>query len=262
MKRLSKAIDSIAKRSEEAMSMITDHNEERVAKQAHELLDLFSTFPPHYLHGPADPYLRWLRSLDRLPVEHIIQFFNSWRPLSRHQPQLLLLLASAFDDPIIQKLVIKGNAEEEGGWNEGHDPHWVLLDRLIEKLGGQPVVVAASEEIMNRFERGLRRPMTKWSAAGYLAGIENPALDISAYFREIVRCSGFTDLVEEDLYISIHVRVEPTHVVDSHELALRYMAEGPQARTEMLESFAEVMSFWSQFWSVAFSDLQQLPHAS
>lgn len=241
---------------------ITDLKVGSATEHAQQLLNVFSSFPPYYPHGSDDPHLRWLRSLTYLPLGQVIRFFNAWRPLSRHQPQLLLLMASVFDDPLIQKRIVKGNAEEEGGWNEGHDPHWVLLDHLIKKLGGTPVVVGRSEEIMNRFQEGLRRPMSEAAAAGILAGIENPALDISAYFQEIVRCSGFRHLIDEDLYLSIHVKVEPGHIVDSHELALQYMREGREERAEVLSAFADVMNFWSGFWTAAFNDLTETQRAS
>ena len=244
------------------MSQHSDHQDHNTTDRANQLLDSFAKFPPHYLHGTEDSHFRWLQSVKNLPVESAVRFFNVWRPLSRHQPQLLLLLASVFSDPLIQKKIIKGNAEEEGGWNDGHDPHWVLLDQLIQRLGGTPIVVARSEEIMVKFENSLRCPMSEATASGILAGIENPALDISAYFREIVLRSGFANLLKRDLYLTIHVKVEPHHIVDSHEMALWYMKQGSKERDEVLGAFQQVMKFWSAFWEVAFSELGELPVAA
>jgi hypothetical protein len=231
-------------------------------QRALHLLSLFAAFPPYYRHGMENRHLRWLRSITSLPVERVVQFFNAWRPLSRYQPQLLLLLASVFSDAERQKTIIMGNAIEEGGWSEGHNPHWELLDTLITTLGGVPITVERSEALMVKFLNGLRRPMSEAYAAGILAGIENPALDISAYFRDVVQLSGFTGLLESDLYLSIHVKVEPLHIIDTHEMALEYMEQGPEQRAEVLAAFKDVMIFWSEFWNAAFNDLMDMRLAS
>ncbi|HXH95288.1 MAG TPA: iron-containing redox enzyme family protein [Thermoanaerobaculia bacterium] len=244
------------------MSNITDTATDTTTKRAVRLLSIFATFPPYYRHGRENEHLRWLLSLSSLELDRVIRFFNAWRPLSRYQPQLLLLLASVFSDAQKQKTIIMGNAVEEGGWTDGHDPHWALLDDLIVTLGGTPVVLKRSEELMVSFLNGLRRPMSEAYAVGILAGIENPALDISDYFREVVRLTGRSDLLESNLYLSIHVKVEPLHIIDTHEMALEYMARGPQERAEVLAAFKEVMLFWSEFWNAAFNDLMDIRLAS
>jgi len=222
----------------------------------------FTKYPPYYPHGNADPHLAVLRRLKRLSVKKAVRFFNVWRPLSRHQPQILLILASVFRDPDVQKIIIKGNAEEEGGWIDGHDPHWVLLDNLIKSMGGKPQVVARFERMMVKFENSLRRPMTEATAAGILAGIENPALDISRYFHEVVCRSGFGDLLKHDLYLTIHVKVEPHHIIDSHVAALEHMNRSLRERKEVLAGFARVMNFWAEFWDAAFRELDEDPIAA
>ena len=231
-------------------------------QRAQELLEEFLQYYPGWLHGAANEHYKWIQGVDSLPVEHIVAFFNAWRPLSRHQPQILLLLASAFPDRVDQKRVILGNYFEEAGMAEGFDPHYALLDNLITKLGGTPAIVNRSEKIMDDFHQGLWRPTVGARASGLLAGIENPALEISAFFHEVVRRSGFPQLLETDLYLKIHVAVEPIHIVDTHEIALRYMAQGAQQREEVLTAFKEVMQFWTAFWSAAFTDLKQMhpPH--
>jgi hypothetical protein len=232
--------------------------QEEIERRADELLNQFASLPPHYASGRANPHLRWLKGIDRLSPEAVVHFFNAWRPLSVHQPQILALLLSAFDDPQVRRKIGEDNLREEDGWQDGHDPHFRLLDNLIEKLGGVPRSIARSETIMNAFHDGLWRPTTPARAAGLLAGIEHPALDISAYFHEVVRRSGFESLLQTDLYLTIHVRVEPVHIVDTHELAARYMNEGPAQRAEVVSAFEEVMRFWQDFWASAFEDLRTM----
>jgi hypothetical protein len=231
-------------------------------ERAHVLLEEFSAHYPEWRHGQANEHLTWIKSAGRLRAEAVERFFNAWRPLSRHQPQILLLLASGFPDHAERKLIILRNYLEEDGIAEGHDPHYTLLDELITKLGGTPAIVKRSEGIMDEFHQGLWRPTTPARAAGLLAGTENPAMDISAFFHEVVRRSGFSELLDTGLYLKIHVVVEPIHIVDTHETALRHMAQGTQQREEVLTAFKEVMQFWTAFWSAAFIDLKQMQEAA
>lgn len=240
------------------MNAIREFEQEAIERRAEELLNQFASLPPHYERGPKNSHLRWLKGIDRLSPKAVVHFFSAWRPLSVHQPQILALLLSAFADPSIRRNIGEHNLREEDGWQDGHDPHFALLDNLIEKLGGVPRSIARSEMIMNAFHDGLWRPTTPARAAGLLAGIEHPALDISAYFHEVVRRSGFESLLETDLYLTIHVRVEPMHIVDTHELAVRYMNEGPTQRAEVVSAFEEVMRFWQDFWASAFEDLRKM----
>jgi hypothetical protein len=55
--------------------------------------------------------------------------------------------------------------------------------------------------------------------------------------------------------LTIHVKVEPIHIIDTHETALRYMAQGEQQHQEVLTAFTEVMWFWTSFWAAVFTDL-------
>jgi hypothetical protein len=219
-------------------------------------------FYPGWRHGAQNEHWQWLFGIPCLEVRHVIAFFNAWRPLSKHQPQVLLLLASAFPDQEDQRRIIENNFREEAGMQAGHDPHHKLLDDLIRKLGGQPTVVHRSESIMSAFHNGLYQPTSPARSAGLLAGIENPALDISSFFREVVRRSGFEELLVTDLYLDIHTKVEPIHIVDTHEIAQDHMAQGTQQREEVITAFREVMTFWSEFWSAAFDDLKLLQAAA
>lgn len=230
--------------------------------RAQEVLEEFLKYYPEWLHGQHNEYLKSIQPINRLKAEHVVAFFNAWRPLSRHQPQILLLLASAFPDHADRHRLIRGNYLEEDGIAAGHCPHYMLLDKLIESLGGTPAIVSRSEKIMSDFHQGLWRPTTPARAAGLLAGIENPAMDISAFFHEVVGRSGFPNLLKKDRYLTIHVEVEPIHIIDTHETALRYMAQGAKQREEVLTGFKEVMEFWTKFWSVPFADLNQMQQAA
>src|ERR1039458_659957 len=106
---------------------------EKSDERAAELLAVFEEYYPDWRHGQANEHLKWIRNFGRLESEHVIAFFNAWRPLSRHQPQILLLLASAFPDQIDRKFVISGNYLEEDGIQDGHCPHYELLDQLIRE---------------------------------------------------------------------------------------------------------------------------------
>lgn len=226
------------------------------AKRARELQKQFEEFYPDWVYGSDNPHLRWVQTRSHLNVEDVVQFFNAWRPLSRHQPQILLLLASAFPEHADRKPFIKRNYLDEDGIEDGMDPHYELLDQLIRKLGGVPAVLPRSEAIMTQFHQDLWRPTTPARSAGLLAGIEAPALEISSFFQEVVSRSGFPELLSTDPYLRIHTVVEFVHIVDTHETALRHIDQGPQQREEVLTAFKEVMSFWCAFWDAAWQDLK------
>lgn len=95
--------------------------------------------------------------------------------------------------------------------------------------------------------------MTPAQATGYVAGIEHPALDISAYFNKIIELCGFSPLLKSDLYLTIHIDVEPDHIIWSHGNALRYMRG--KNRKEVLTAYKSVMDFWIKFWALAFRRL-------
>jgi Iron-containing redox enzyme len=244
------------------MSNVSNRNPTDTEKRAIELRHTFAQLPPYPKHGMDDPYLRWLRSVEKLPLDGVVHFFNAWRPLSAHQPQILYLLAAAFPEQRDRKRMAVGNIWEEDGYQDGHDAHVVLLDQLIIKMGGTPVILERTERIMDRFHQGLWRPTTPARSAGLAAGIEHVAMQISQYFHEVVLRSGFPELLKTDLYLTIHVQVEPQHIVDTHEIALRYMANSPRERAEVLAAFEEVLTFWADFWNATFDDLQRLLIAS
>ncbi|HYR29312.1 MAG TPA: iron-containing redox enzyme family protein [Thermoanaerobaculia bacterium] len=231
-------------------------------KRALELIHLFSQFPPYPRHGLDDPHLATLITLHDLPLDRVIQFFNAWRPLSAHQPQILYLLTAAFPEQRDRKRMNELNIRDEDGYKRGHQPHVALLDHLIVTLGGTPVVHERTEKIMNAFHDGLWRPTTAARSAGLAAGIEHVAMQISRYFREVVRLSGFPELVTTNPYLAIHVVVEPQHIADTHEIALRYMEQGFAERAEVLAAFEEVLTFWANFWNATFEELFELPLAS
>ena len=65
-----------------------------------------------------------------------------------------------------------------------------------------------------------------------IVAIEHPALDISAYFNKIVGLCGRSDRLETDLYLRIHIDVEPDHRVT---LESRSTAEEPTRLSTSLE---------------------------
>ena len=130
---------------------MNDTNCRTTEVRARVLLEEFQLFYPGWRHGAQNEHWQWLSGIPSLEVKHVIAFFNAWRPLSEHQPQVLLLLASAFPDQEDQRRIIENNFREEAGMQAGHDPHHKLLDDLIRKLGGQPTVVHRSESIMSAF---------------------------------------------------------------------------------------------------------------
>ncbi|HEX3096024.1 MAG TPA: hypothetical protein VHQ20_02805 [Patescibacteria group bacterium] len=228
-------------------------------EKAEGYLNLFSKFTL-YKHRKLNPYLDWLLSGPDLDPDAMCLFFNFWYPVSRHQPQILLRFAAAFPDWHDRKLIMGNYLEEDGLVNVGDDPHYVLLEQLIVKLGGKLNVDPQAEELVNEFHKSLDR-MTPAQAIGYLAAIEHPALDISDYFQLLTRLAGREDLLETDPYLYIHVKVEPKHIIWSHGNALSWMedeqkqlAEG-YTRSEVVSAFQNAMSFWDNFWKLAFQKL-------
>jgi len=188
------------------------------------------------------------------------RFFNYWYPVSRHQPQILLRIAAAYPEWKDRQLVIKNYIEEDGMVKAGHEPHYVLLEKLIVKLGGKLDVDPQAEELVSSFH-GTLNAMTPAQATGYVAAIEHPALDISDYFQKITFLKGRSDLLASDPYLYIHVDVEPSHIIWSHGNALDWMEdEKKQARDgykkeEVVEAYQNAMSFWDRFWRLAFDKL-------
>jgi hypothetical protein len=186
-------------------------------------LDRFSEFT-EYQHRGQNPYLNWLKTDPQLKAAAMNKFFNIWHPVSRHQPQMLLQLAAAFPDWRDRYFIMKNYLEEDGMVKQGDDPHYVLLEQLIVKLGGKPEPDQEAEELVRKFHGSLLR-MTAAEATGILAAIEHPALDISDYFQRITHLCGRSDLTRTDPYLSIHVEVEPKHIIWSHGNALDWMED-------------------------------------
>jgi hypothetical protein len=227
--------------------------------KAEGFLDRFSHFTT-YKHRGMNPYLCWLNSNPSLKPDAMYRFFNFWYPVSRHQPQILLRIAAAYPEWRDRKLIIKNYIEEDGMLKDGDDPHYDLLDALIKKLGGKLDIDSEAEAMVGEFHNSLGN-MTPAQATGYVAAIEHPALDISDYFQQITRLQGRADLLTDDLYISIHIDVEPKHIIWSHGNALDWMEDmGKQEREsytadDVVEAYRHAMAFWDGFWKLAFQKL-------
>lgn len=222
-------------------------------QEAELLLNRFAQFT-EYQHGRNNPHLSWLAAQKSLAVQDVIRFLCIWYSVSKHQPQLLLLCAASYPDAADRALIMLNYREEDGQVNEGDSPHYDLLESLIGKLGGVLAIDPVSEQITDTFHRSVGY-MTPAEASGFLAAIEHPALDISAYLHALLRLCGFKHLLQTDPYLTIHVNVEPHHILWSHGTALRYMQRGTTERTEVLTAFRKVMTYWEQYWPYAFSVL-------
>jgi len=237
---------------------LPDSLRERQAK-AEAYLDRFSEFT-EYRHRRHNPYLNWLKSGPRLEPDFMYRFFNYWYPVSRQQPQILLRIAAAYPEWSDRKLIANNYIEEDGMKKAGDHPHYLLLEQFIVKLGGRLDVDPEAEQLVSRFHHGLSG-MTAAEATGCVAAIEHPALDISDYFCHITRLAGRAELLQSDPYLSIHVEVEPNHIIWSHGNALDWMENvGKQAREgysrdEVVAAYQKAMSFWNEFWALAFSKL-------
>lgn len=86
-----------------------------------------------------------------------------------------------------------------------------------------------------------------------IVAIEHPALDISAYFNKIVAMCGRSDRLETDLYLRIHIDVEPDHIIASHSKAEEYIKRG--GADEVVDIFRDATEFWCDFWVKAFEEL-------
>lgn len=229
---------------------------ERINK-AESLLDTFSEYTD-YRHSAHNPYRQWLASNPVLTPEQVFSFLSYWYPVSRHQPQILLRCTSAFPEWSDRKLMMQNYLEEDGMVKDGHEPHYDLLQRLMKKLNptfeadmrfrGNPEADAKVSSFHELFHS-----MTPAEATGYVAAIEHPALDISYYFNKIIDLCGRKDLLTSDLYLTIHVDVEPDHIIWSHGNALRYIEEG--RKDEVIGAFQKAMTFWVSFWDKAFTKL-------
>lgn len=238
--------------------------ESQIAK-AEGYLDRFSRFTA-YLHRRLNLYLIWLMSNPQLEPDAMYRFFNFWYPVSRHQPQMLLQVAAAFPDWKDRGLVMKNYWEEDGRVKPGDDPHYVLLEQLIVKLGGKLDVDPQAEALVSAFHQSLRG-MKDFEATAVIAAVEHPALDISDYFQQIARLMGRSDLLKTDLYLSIHINVEPKHIIWSHGNMLDWMEDKEKqeregyTEREIVEAFQRAMSFWDEFWKLAFQKLGYTPIA-
>lgn len=218
--------------------------------RAGELLDWFSSFAG-YLHGENNPYLTWLHNLQSITREQAIDFLCVWYSVSRHQPQILLRVAASFHKWEDRVAIMRNYIEEDGLGKYGDEPHYFLLEQLIGKLGGKLKVNPTSEKMAREFRENIGQ-ISEEVASGLLAGVEHPALDISCFLHEIIRLAGFSELLSSDPYLTIHVDVEPDHIVDAHGRARSRMEGGPSERKEVLLGFRAAMRFWERFWPFAF----------
>jgi len=245
---------------------------------AQSLLDEFSAYT-EYKNGAKNPYLRWLdERIDKLrshqqqleqahdrdhryhgacaeygiSSKHVVDFMNFWYPVSRHQPQILLRCAAALSDREEQRWIVLGNYLEEIGFNkEEYDAHYTLLEQLMKKMWGGLHIPKQAEAMVSRYHRKIDKKATSHArATGMLAAIEHPALDISGYFHKMIELAGRTHLLKKDPYLLIHVDVEPSHIILSHESAKSHMKKGHEQ--EVIEAFHETMGFWVEFWPKAF----------
>ncbi len=230
----------------------------QIAK-AEGFLDHFGQYTA-YNHRDRNPYLKWLRTKPKLPSDVMYRFFNYWQPVSRHQPQILLSVAGAYPKWADRKLIMMNYLEEDGMVNSGDEPHYDLLEKLLVKLGGKLEVDPQAEALVASFHRSIVG-MTAAQATGYVAAIEHPALDISDYFTTLARIADREELLKSDPYLSIHVDVEPRHIIWSHGNALDWMQDKErQSREgydtdEVTDAFKHAMNFWDGFWALAFEKL-------
>jgi hypothetical protein len=240
-------------------------------QQAKALLDRFSGYAAGYKHGVNNPYLKWLLTNPVLTIKQVVNFLCFWYPVSRHQPQMLLQLMALFPRWNDRKKVF-WNWVEEDGMGQGQEPHYYLLQQLIHKLDNNFKVDYKvvkddglveindkykgdnqANEVVTKFHDTLYKKMSSAEVSGLIAAIEQPALDISAYFNKLVELCGRPDLLKSDLYLLIHCEVEPAHIVWSHGTAEQYMKNGKKA--EVVNSFYNTMQFWNEFWKIAFTKL-------
>lgn len=228
-------------------------------QKAESYLDLFSKFTV-YKHRGLNPYLNWLKSNPKLEADAIYRFLNFWYPVSRHQPEILWRIGAAYPDWIDRHYVMLNLIEEDGHVKISDNPHYDLLEALIVKLGGKLAIDPEAEALVNEFHKSLDG-MTPAQATGYIAAIEHPALDISDYFTTITTLSGHSNLLIEDKYLSIHVDVEPNHLIWSHGNALDWMEDEEKmkrleyCKEDITDAFTHAMAFWDNFWSLAFAKL-------
>lgn len=103
-------------------------------EQVEKLLNTFSKFTD-YKHGAKNPYCSWLNDNPLLTPEAVVRFLYFWYPVSRHQPQILLRCTAAYPDWKDRKLMMQNYLEEDGMVKDGDEPHYDLLEKLINKLG-------------------------------------------------------------------------------------------------------------------------------
>jgi hypothetical protein len=224
--------------------------EAQIGERAQQYLAHFAGFTS-YLHGEANPHLQWLETMESIPREAAIDFLSAWYSFSRRTPQILLACASAWPDVEDRACMMANYLEEDGLLKRGDAPHYVLLEQLIEKLGGTLILSDEAERLITTFMAQLPQFLTPAGAWGVATAFEHPALDITAILRAVTRLAGFAPLLETDPYLVIHVAVEPSHIVWAHGTALRYIQRGHGE--EVIAAFRHVMQFWSAFWTASFT---------
>jgi hypothetical protein len=242
-------------------------------QKAEVLLENFSKYAEEagYWTGSKNPYRKYLESNPTLTTKQIVDFICFWFPISRHQPQILLQCIAAYPRWNDRKINMPNYTEEDAMLTEGYDPHYFLLEELIWKLDNnfkidKKVVIDGqfeiddrymgdeqANEMVTKFHDTLYKKMTEAEATGLIAAIEHPALDISFYFNKIVQLCGQTQLLKSDPYLLIHIDVEPDHILWAHGHAGQYMKDGKT--DEVITAFKNCMSFWTEFWAVAFTKL-------
>lgn len=221
-------------------------------ERANALLDQFSALTV-YQHGTSNPHLALLARTPTLELRKVLEFLCIWYSFSRRTPQILLYCAASYFNQADRKLIMVNYAEEDGV-GDGMDPHYDLLEALIEKMGGKLALNPIAEMLIKRFMAKISTGMSEAYATGVVAGFEHPALDITNILMSVIEKAdggSFQHLLEEDFYLRVHVAVEPDHIVWAHGNCLAFMARGEQEKAEVIRGFRDVMEFWTCFWNLA-----------
>lgn len=216
------------------------------AARAEELLAHFGRWT-EYKHGADNDLIPQLEAVDELPLERAVHFLNAWWGFSYCTPRVLLRCAAAFPDVEDRAAIMQNYIEEDGLARPGDDTHHVLLQKLVQSMGGEVYHVEWSEEMVRTAFFDRTEGMTPAFAAGVLSAFEHPALDITRLIELVVLKAGFADLFETDPYLVVHRVVEPSHIVWAHSSSLKYCELGFE--DEVKAGFQMVMDFWISFWA-------------
>ena len=226
----------------------------RTAAEADALLDEFGEIYPLYQHGAANQHIAWLERVESIEQDAAIEFLCAWWGFSYMTPRVLLRIASNFEDQAERRFVMMNYIEEDGFAHEGDDTHHVLLQKLIQAMGGEVRHIDWAEEMVRADFFDRTAVVSPAYAAGVLSAFEHPALDITRLIELVVEKSGHAELLGVDPYLTIHTTVEPSHIVWAHGASKRWIERGHRAEVEA--GFRMVMEFWVKFWGRVVAGLQ------